>query len=175
MNCYICEMVGWLNDHKLWMKNPKADMWKGYVRQNAGWQQKWYSIYKCMLGTQWGGTIEEEFIKKTRQRSSPRIGGQNPWSANCFDWVFFKQMVELIRLFKKDLGKTACAARILFPNPRRRPSPCLLNKSFFNGRHKQEGLKHSYLQSIYADHSHLQVTHESQTNMWGTLTLISTC
>ena len=40
-------------------------------------------------------------------------------------------IVELIRLFKKDQGKTASAARILSPNPTRRPLPCLLIQSFF--------------------------------------------
>ena len=75
--------------------------------------------------------IEEEFIQKTRRRSSRRIGGHNPCRASCFVWVFLKQMVELIRLFKKYRGKTASAARILSPNLTRQPSPCLLNKSFF--------------------------------------------
>ena len=37
-------------------------------------------------------------------------------------------------LFQKDRGKTASAARILSPNPTRRPLPCLLIKSFFYGQ-----------------------------------------
>ena len=49
---------------------------------------------------------------------------------NCIVNVL-KQMVELNRLFKKDWGKTASAARILSPNPTRRPLPCLLIQSFF--------------------------------------------
>ena len=40
-------------------------------------------------------------------------------------------IVELNRLIQKDRGKTAGAARILSLNPTRRPSPCLLIKSFF--------------------------------------------
>ena len=88
----------------------------------------------------------------TRRRSLHWIGGQNPSCVSCFAWVFLKQIVELIRLFKKDRGKTASvargivelirlfkkdrgktasAAKILSPNPRQRPLPCLLNKSFF--------------------------------------------
>ena len=39
--------------------------------------------------------------------------------------------VELNRLFQKDQGKTANVARILSPNPTRRPLPCLLIQSFF--------------------------------------------
>ena len=34
-------------------------------------------------------------------------------------------------MLQKDPNKTASAARILSPNPTGRPSPCLLNKSFF--------------------------------------------
>ena len=34
-------------------------------------------------------------------------------------------------LFQKDRGKTTSAARILSPNPTRRPLPCLLIQSFF--------------------------------------------
>ena len=40
-------------------------------------------------------------------------------------------MVELNRLSQKDRGKTASAARILSPNPKQQPLPCLLIKSFF--------------------------------------------
>ena len=85
-------------------------------------------------------------------RHRRRIGGQNPCRASCFASaflkqmvefncptsrascfasVFLKQMIEFNHLFQKDRGKTASAARILFPNPTRRPSPCLLNESFF--------------------------------------------
>ena len=39
--------------------------------------------------------------------------------------------VELNRLSQKDRGRTASAARILSPNPTRRPLPCLLIQSFF--------------------------------------------
>ena len=39
--------------------------------------------------------------------------------------------LEFNRLFQKDRGKTASAARILSPNPTRRPLPCLLIQSFF--------------------------------------------
>ena len=53
--------------------------------------------------------------------------------ANCFASVFLKQALELNRLFKKDRGKTASAARILSPNPTWQPLPCLLIKSFFYG------------------------------------------
>ena len=42
-----------------------------------------------------------------------------------------KVTVELNRLFQKDRGNTASAARILSPNPTRRPLPCLLIQSFF--------------------------------------------
>ena len=45
--------------------------------------------------------------------------------------VFLKQTDEFNHLFQKDPDKTASAARILSPNPMWRPSPCLLNKSFF--------------------------------------------
>ena len=65
-------------------------------------------------------SIEEGLNSKTRQRSSRRIGGQNP---------------EFNHLFKKDRGKTASAARVLSPNPKRQPLPCLLIKSFFYGFH----------------------------------------
>ena len=40
-----------------------------------------------------------------------------------------KVTVELNRLFQKDRGNTASAARILSPNPMRRPLPCLLSQS----------------------------------------------
>ena len=40
-------------------------------------------------------------------------------------------LFELNRLFQKDRGKTASAARILSPNPTGRPLPCLLIESFF--------------------------------------------
>ena len=89
----------------------------------------------------------------TRQRSSRRVGGQNPCRASCFALVYFwnkrlsstvplavlavlprfflKQTVEFNHLLQKDLGTTASAARILSPNPMRRPLPCLLIQSFF--------------------------------------------
>ena len=38
--------------------------------------------------------IDEGFNQKTRQRSSCRIGGQNPRCASCFAQVFLKQTVE---------------------------------------------------------------------------------
>ena len=37
--------------------------------------------------------IEEGFNQKTRQRTSHRIGGQNPCRASCFALVFLKQTV----------------------------------------------------------------------------------
>ena len=46
-------------------------------------------------------------------------------------------VVELNRLFQKDRGKTANVARILSPNPIRRPLPCLLIQSFFYGMRAQ--------------------------------------
>ena len=95
----------------------------------------------------WGWIIEQGLIQKTRQRSSRRIGGQNPCRASCFASaflkltvefnrlpcrascfasVFLKQLIEFNHLFQKDQGKTASAERILSPNPTRRPLHCLL-------------------------------------------------
>ena len=53
-----------------------------------------------------------------------------------YDEILRKQKTLLSwpnRLFQKDRDKTASAARILSPNPKRQPLPCLLNKSFFYG------------------------------------------
>ena len=118
----------------------------------------WGSLYKIspsLLSINgWGQNIEEGLNKKTRQRSSRRIGGQNPCCSSFFATVFLKQTVEHNRLFQKHQGKTAsaarrtvelnrliqkdrvktaCAARMLSPNPMRRPLPCLLIQSFFYG------------------------------------------
>ena len=68
--------------------------------------------------------IEEGLNQKTRQRSSHRIGGQNPCRASFFAVVFLKQTVELKRPSKNSQhGKDSV------PNPMRRP--CLQIKSFF--------------------------------------------
>ena len=53
-----------------------------------------------------------------------------------YDEILRKQKTLLSwpnRLFQKDRDKTASAARILSPNPTRRPLPCLLIQSFFYG------------------------------------------
>ena len=80
------------------------------------------------------------FCKRTRERSvlfSIYIYIYMPIyiyiyiSACCFALVFLKQTVEFNHLLQKDRGKTASAARILSPNPTRRPLPCLLIQSFF--------------------------------------------
>ena len=65
------------------------------------------------------------FLKQTVEFSSP------PCHTSCFASVFLKQMIECNHLFQKDQGKAASVARILSPNPTRRPLPCLLNQSFF--------------------------------------------
>ena len=58
-------------------------------------------------------------FKKTEVKQLARQGGR------LNSTVFFSQ---------KDQGKTASTARILFPNPTRRPLPCHLIKSFFCGK-----------------------------------------
>ena len=55
-----------------------------------------------------------------------------PRSLTLFETNGWRRTVELNRLFQKDRGKTASAAKILSPNPTRRPLPCLLIQSFFN-------------------------------------------
>ena len=65
------------------------------------------------------------FLKQTVEFNRP------PCHASCFALVFLKQIVEFNHLIQKDGGKAASTARILSPNPTRRPLPCLLIKSFF--------------------------------------------
>ena len=55
-------------------------------------------------------SIEEGLNQKTRQRSSPLIGGQKPCRASCFASIFLKQRVELNLLFQKERGRTATVA-----------------------------------------------------------------
>ena len=60
---------------------------------------------------QYAKAIEEGLNKKTRQRSSRRIGGQDPCCSSFFATVFLKQTVEHNLLFQKHQGKTASAAK----------------------------------------------------------------
>ena len=81
-----------------------------HCMQTAGY------IYIAELDTQnecygCSASQKKDSFRRQRRRSSHRIGGQNPCHASCFVWVFLKQMVELICLFKKDRGKTASRAR----------------------------------------------------------------
>ena len=65
-----------------------------------------------------------------------------------YDEILRKQKTLLSwpnRLFKKDLDKTASAARILSPNRTRRPLPCLLFQSFFYAFNRQ----HSFSSTLY--------------------------
>ena len=70
-----------------------------------------------------------------------RIGGQNPCRASCFTLVYLKQTVEFnsppcrancfTLVFLKQTVEFNRVARLLSPNPTRRPLPCLLIKYFF--------------------------------------------
>ena len=51
---------------------------------------------------------------------------------------------------QKDRGKTASAARILSPNPTRRPLPCLLIQSFFYG-HEEVWVLMGFLKKGYIE------------------------
>ena len=69
-----------------------------------------------------------------------------------FALVFFKQTVEFNCLFQKERGKTASLARILSPNPMRRPLPYLLIQSFFYAALPLSRIAHMYC-TVYCYHA----------------------
>ena len=75
---------------------------------HVDYSRQWYIPVSCgALPKRNLFFIEGGLNQKTRHVSSRRIGGQNPCRASCL------------------------AARILSPNPMRRPLPCLLIQSFY--------------------------------------------
>ena len=151
MNCYRDIQYCEINSKKYSISvQPPAPPAVTQVINSEIYSHQYLSPTSCTL------IIEEGFEQKTTQRSSCRIGVQNPGCASCFASVFLNQTVEsticfqkdrdktasaargkveLNRLFQKDRGKTASAAKILSPNPTQRPLPCLLIKFFFYDPH----------------------------------------